>query len=295
MSRSLLIYSAYRIMGAVLPFIPGRTGYWLAERAGVLAYRLQPSAGAALRENLSHVLGTEADAAATESAAVGVFRNMAKNYFDLFHKHRLSTEEAMAKVDIRGLDHVLDAVRSGRGLVAVSAHFGPFDAMWQIGPRLNLLVTTPAEHLEPERLHRYICKLRANEWVRLVPVDGPLLEVFRALARGEIVALAGDRDITGSGIEVEFFDAPARLPDGPVQLALRTGANILTCFAVRQPDNSAILQIEPALELDKTGDFTADVQTNLRKLAARMEAWIRRYPDQWLVLYPVWGDGQHGS
>jgi lauroyl/myristoyl acyltransferase len=294
MSQSLFIYGFYRALGAVLPFVPSRIGYWLAERAGTLAYRLRPSKGAALRENLSHVLGTRANAPTTESAAMAVFRNMAKNYFDLFHKHRLSTEDAMATVEIHGLDHALAALESGRGLIVVSAHFGPFDAMWQIGRRLNLRVTTPAEHLKPERLYRYICTLRCNEWIRLVPVDGPLLEVFRALDRGEIVALAGDRDITGSGIGVDFFDAPAQLPDGPVQLALRTGANILTCFAVRQPDNGAILQIEPPLDLDRTGDFTVDVQRNLRKLAARMETWIRRYPDQWLVLYPVWGDGQHG-
>jgi lauroyl/myristoyl acyltransferase len=28
---------------------------------------------------------------------------------------------------------------------------------------------------------------------------------------------------------------------------------------------------------------------------ARMEDWIRRYPEQWLMLHPVWRDSQHGS
>ncbi|HJX39411.1 MAG TPA: lysophospholipid acyltransferase family protein [Anaerolineae bacterium] len=295
MSQASLIYYSYRVLGAVAPVVPRRLGYWLAERSATLAYRLRRSSGAALRENLSHVLGAEVDDAAVESAALGVFRNLAKNYFDLFHKHRLSTEDATATINVCGLHHLQEGLRDGRGLVVVSAHFGPFDALWQIGRRLNLPLTAPAEHLEPERLYQYICTLRDREWVRLLPVDGPLLQVFRALNRGEIVAVAGDRLVTGNGIEVEFFDAPARMPDGPVQLALRTGANILTCFAVRQRDNNVVLHIEPPLQLERTGDFTLDVKVNVRKVVARLEEWIGRYPDQWLVLEPIWGDGRHGT
>lgn len=293
--QDLLTYYSYRTLGALAPLIPRSLGYWLAEQSAIVAYRLGRPSAAGLRENLSHVLGTAADDHAVESAAVGVYRNLAKNYFDLFHKHRLSAEEAMATADLRGVHHLEEGLRDGRGLVVVSAHFGPFDALWQIGRRLNLPLTAPAEHLEPERLYDYICSLRDREWIRLLPVDRPLMQVFRALNRGEIVALAVDRDITGSGIEVEFFDAPARLPDGHVQLALRTGANILTCFAVRQQDNNAVLHIEPPLQLERTGDFTRDVQVNVRKVVLRLEDWIGRYPDQWLVLRPIWGDGRHGT
>jgi lauroyl/myristoyl acyltransferase len=293
--RDRLAYYSYRALGALAPLIPRSLGYWLAERSATAAYRLRRPSPAALRENLSHVLGTAADDPAVESAAVRVYRNLAKNYFDLFHKHRLSTEDATATTDVRGLHHLEEGLRDGHGLVVVSAHFGPFDALWQIGRRLNLPLTAPAEHLKPEILYDYICSLRDREWIRLLPVDRPLMQVFRALNRGEIVALAADRDITGSGVEVEFFGAPARLPDGHVRLALRTGANILTCFALRQQDNSAVLHIEPQLQLERTGDFTRDVEVNVRNVVARLEDWIGRYPDQWLVLYRVWGDGRHGS
>jgi len=94
---------------------------------------------------------------------------------------------------------------------------------------------------------------------------------------------------------VDFFGAPARLPDGAVQLALRTGANLLTCFAIRRPDNSAVLEVEPPLPLERSGDFEQDVLVNVRMVAARMEDWIGRYPGQWLVLYPIWEDGRHGE
>jgi lauroyl/myristoyl acyltransferase len=294
MTHSLLSYCMFRLMGAAAPILPRRLGYWLADRAGTVAYHLGRPSPAALRGNLYHVLRTDGDDPRVERAALDVFRNLAKNYYDLFHKHALSMEEATASIEVRGLHHIEEGLRDGRGLIVVSAHFGPFDAVWMIGRRLNLNITAPAEHIKPERLYRYVCELRDKEWITLLPVDRPLMGLIRALRRGELVAIGGDRDMTGSGIVLDFFGAPARLPDGAVQLALRTDANLVTCFAVRQPDNSAVLEVEPALALERTGDFEQDVLVNVRKVAARMEDWIGRYPGQWLVLYPIWEDGSHG-
>jgi KDO2-lipid IV(A) lauroyltransferase len=295
MSHSLLSYCAFRLMGGLAPLLPPRLGYWLAEQAGSVAYHLGLPSPTALRGNLYHVLGTDGDDNNVEHVALDVFRNLAKNYYDLFHKHALSIEEATSSIEVRGLHHIEEGLRNGRGLIVASAHFGPFDAVWLIGRRLDLNITAPAEHIKPERLYRYVCKLRDKEWITLLPVDRPLMGLVRALRRGELVAIGADRDITGSGIVVDFFGAPATLPDGAVQLALRTGASLLTCFAVRQPDNTAVLEVEPALHLESTGDFERDVLVNVRKVAARMEDWIGRYPGQWLVLYPIWEDGRYGE
>jgi len=295
MSQSSVKYYPYRALGALAPHVPPGLGYRLAAQVGVLAYYLNPRGAAALRSNLYHVLGDKADDNHIKSTALEVFRNLTKNYYDLFHKHTMSEEEATSTITVRNLHYLEEGLRDGTGMIMVTAHFGPFDALWQIGRSLDLTLTAPAEHLEPESLFQYICKLRDKEWIRFLPVDRPLMGLFRALRGGETVALAADRDITGSGILVDFFGAPARLPDGHVQLALRTGANLLTCFALRQPDNSALLQIEPMLQLERTGDFARDVLVNVPKVVARMEDWIRRHPEQWLVLYPIWEDGQDGA
>jgi len=292
MSQSFLGYYLYRVLGSVAPLLPPRLGYWLVSRLGVLAFCFNPRGAKTLKENLSHVLGEEANEPTIKSIAREVFRNLSKNYFDLFHRHALGDDEASASVTIEGLHHIETVLAEGKGLILTTGHFGPFDALVHIAPSLSLRMTAPAEHLKPEKLYQYLCKLRARDWITFLPVDGPLLGLFRALRRGEIVAVAADRDITASGILVDFFGAPARLPDGHVQLALRTGAKIVTCFGLRQADNSSLLHIEPPLELDETGDFERDVRVNVRKVVARMEEWIGRYPEQWLMLHPIWRDAK---
>jgi lauroyl/myristoyl acyltransferase len=295
MSQSPVKYYPYRVLGALVPHIPPGLGYKLAAQVGTLAYYLNPRGAAALRSNLCHVLGGQADDRRIKPTALAVFRNLTKNYYDLFHKHTMSEEEATSTITVRNLQYLEEGLRDGRGAIVATAHFGPFDAMWQIGRSLGLTITAPAEHLEPESLFQYVCRLRDKEWIKLLPVDQPLLGLFRALRAGKTVALAVDRDLTGSGVLVDFFGTPTRLPSGHVQLALRTGANLLTCFALRQPDNSALLQLEPILQLERTGDFARDVLVNVTRVAARMESWIRRNPEQWLVLYPIWEDGRDAA
>jgi lauroyl/myristoyl acyltransferase len=295
MNQSLLSYYLYRVLGSAAPLVPARLGYWLASRIGSLAFHINLRGRTTLRENLSHVLGEQADEATIKATGREVFRNIAKNYYDLFRSHALSDETIRTSVTVVGLHHGQKILADGKGLIIASAHFGPFDALIHLAPSLNVRITGPAERLNPERLYQYMCELRARDWITLLPVDGPLLGLFRALRRGEAVGLVADRDITESGVVVDFFDAPARLPDGHVQLALRTGSKLITCFCFRQPDDRVVLYVEPPVQLEQTGDFEQDVRVNVRKVVARLEEWIGRHPEQWLMLHPVWRDARNGG
>jgi lauroyl/myristoyl acyltransferase len=130
--------------------------------------------------------------------------------------------------------------------------------------------------------------LRTSHGTRLFPSDGPLSELFRALKRGEIIGLPCDRDLGDNAREVDFFGSPARLPAGPVRVALRTGAALIPAFGLRLPDNSFLAQIEPPIELPQTGDREADVKAGMEMVVEVLERHISQHPGQWLVASPVW-------
>lgn len=44
----------------------------------------------------------------------------------------------------------------------------------------------------------------------------------------------------------------------------------------------------PHLELELTGDRSADVLHNARRVLAVFEGWITETPEQWLMYHPVW-------
>jgi KDO2-lipid IV(A) lauroyltransferase len=87
---------------------------------------------------------------------------------------------------------------------------------------------------------------------------------------------------------IDFFGSPARLPDGPVRVALRTGVPIVPAFASRLPDDTFAIHIEPPLDLPETGDHETDVRLAMQEVVKVLERHIARQPEQWLVVSPVW-------
>ena len=115
-------------------------------------------------------------------------------------------------------------------------------------------------------------------------------ELLAALRRNEVVGLIVDRNLTESAVTVPFFGAPARLPGGPALLAIRSGAPILAGIAVRRPDGRFEGVIEPPIDVARSGNARRDVEAITGAIAARLEYYIRRHPEQWTVFQPVWGD-----
>lgn len=287
--QTRLGYHFYRLLGLVVPLIPPGLGYSVATRLGDFFYHLDRGARTNICDNVTHILeGCHKATDDRETIVRGVFRSMAKNYYDLFRVPTLSLAEIDRLVKVEGREHVEQALSKGKGLILVSAHFGNTDIVAQVVLLWETPVVGPAEHLKPEALFQYICGLRADKGFRLIPIDGPLRELFRALQRNEIVVLAADRDITESGIVVDFFGASARLPDGYAQLSLRTGAPIITGFSQRLPDNTFVAHLEPPLELEVTGDRDRDVRAGVEKVVAIMERYIREHPEQWVMSVPLW-------
>ncbi|MGC8786133.1 MAG: lysophospholipid acyltransferase family protein [Anaerolineae bacterium] len=289
----MLSYYIYRLFGAVMPLVPPRLGYAFFTRLGDLAFAMSKASRENVLDNLRHVLGPEADKTHLEQVARQIFRNQAKNYYDLFRVASLSAAQIERLVTIHGLQHIDEALAAGKGLIVVSAHFGNLDVAIQAFALRGYPITAIAEHLQPEKLYRYVVSLRASKGIKLIPVDSFLRPIFKALRNNEIVGLAADRNLTETGTVVEFFGAPALLPDGHVRLALRTGAKLAMAFSLRKPDNTFEVFVEPPLPLANTGDPNQDTRLGMEKLIAALEKWIGQHPEQWVMFQPVWKLPEH--
>jgi KDO2-lipid IV(A) lauroyltransferase len=290
----MTIYYLYRSLGIICPLLPARFGYWLFERIGDIGFWLTARPTSTYIENLRHVLGEQATQSQLNTAARRGHQNLLKNYFDLFRAHGLTKEKIHEQLaGVEGLDHVEKAIKRGKGVVAGSGHFGAWDMVIHLTVQfLDVRVIVPQEHFKPEKLFRYIQALRKSQGMDVVPMENAPREITKALRAGSVVGLAYDRDITESGQIIDFFGAPARLPDGAVQLAFKYDCAVIVGFAVREPDNRVRVIIEPPLKFERTGDYAKDLCAGVRKIAAVMERYFRKYPDQWLMFQKVWVDGK---
>lgn len=286
--RDNLAYGVYRLLGATIGRLPPRFGYRIACWMGWLVYQLMGATRRYVTDNVRHVLGPGAGEARVQAVARQTCVSLAKGHYELFRLSRLSLEQVAQLTRLEGREHMEQALAQGKGVVVVTAHLGNLDIAGQIPLVYGVPMTIVAGRTRPERLFAYISKKRARLGLQLIPSDESMLGLFRALKRGELIALACDRDFIGNGRVVEFFGSPTRLPDGPVRIALRTGAAVLPAFVTRLPGDRFVVNIEPTVLIPRTGDPEADVANGMRMILAILERRIGEHPEQWLVASPVW-------
>jgi KDO2-lipid IV(A) lauroyltransferase len=285
-----LTYLLYRLAGTIVPKIPSTWGYRLCHWLGGILYQFNSQHRANIRLNLRRIMGPQANQSEINRRARATFDTILYNYFDLFRLPSLDRRTVERLVTVTGWEHVEAALSKGRGLVMVSAHLGNIETVLYAMLLRGLSITIPVEHLEPPELFDYICTLRTSQGLKLVPIDGPLLDLIRTLRKGGVAGLAGDRDITDSGRIMNFFGYPAHLPDGHVRLALKTGASLMAGFSYRNPDHTYQAYFLPAFDPSTAATEEERLVAGMNFVIAAMEKAISQNPEQWTVTVPIWAD-----
>lgn len=173
-------------------------------------------------------------------------------------------------------------------VIYLTAHLGN----WEMGGVAASLLGMPLTVLvdaHPSRLvTRFFDARREEKGMTVVPVTA-FQKVFRAIRRRRLVAIVGDRPVTGQGMLADFFGRQALVPDGHALLARRFGASIVPGFLVMTPEGRYELIVEDVVEPRVTENEEADVRDCVERCLRVFERYIRRYPEQWYVFRPVWG------
>jgi KDO2-lipid IV(A) lauroyltransferase len=106
------------------------------------------------------------------------------------------------------------------------------------------------------------------------------------LRAGRGVCLVADRDLSRSGIEVQFFGEPTRMPGGPAWLAATTGAALLPVGLWFTEDGWG-QRIHPPVELPP-GTVREKVVAGTQLVADAFEHDIAEHPADWHMLQRLW-------
>jgi phosphatidylinositol dimannoside acyltransferase len=283
-------YRAFRTMQWLVARLPRRLGYALAVLVARFAYVFARKARAALERNLLIAL-PDLTPRELRRLAWRNFRNHSKAYADLMRLPVARVEDLRAMLRVRGVEHLEAARARGRGVLVISAHMGSWEVAAAIWSATVAPVSLFAEELEPRELYEWYRCTRARLGISVLPLTRTgLRQVLHALDGEEMVVTAIDRDILGTGVEVDFFGRPARIPDGPAAIALRKGTPLLPVAVFRLPDDTFQAVGYPPIFAEPSGDRAADIRRVTRELVGRLEQLIREHPDQWHMPHPIWDE-----
>lgn len=220
----------------------------------------------------------------------GVFRHLGWQLVEFCRMTRYSRENTRQWIRTEGLQHYLAARERGKGVLVLTAHLGA----WELSSFYHSLMGYPMglviRRLDNRHLDEFVNGIRCAHGNRVLHKDDFARGLLKSMQSGDTVGILMDTNMTPpQGVFVDFFSLKACTGSGLARVALRSGAAVLPGFMLWEPaERRYVLHFGAELEFARTGDAEADVLAATQQCNNVLEAWIRRYPDQWLWIHRRW-------
>jgi phosphatidylinositol dimannoside acyltransferase len=290
--RDRLTGAGYSLGWSVVCRLPESWARWAFRAGADIAWRRQGRHVQVLEANLRRVLGPDATGAQLRALSRESMRSYARYWQEVFRLPVTPLERLVGETSASGeVRAALDCLAAGRGVIFALGHMGNWDqaGAWIISQGAGSL-TTVMERLKPESLYDKFVEFREALGMEVLPASGGAVSRFGILAErlraGKLVCLVTDRDVTGSGIEVDFFGEKARMMGGSAALAERTGAALFPAILWYEDDRWGI-RVDKEIPAPAEGTRKQKVAVMTQELARCFETGIREHPADWHMLQRV--------
>lgn len=274
----MLQFLVHKIGIFVIRILPISWSKKIGEILFGLGYWLSPGKSKNARDNLTVVTGSSVTSAARE--IFGHFGRYWVEFFLPLHKKEILRENSM----VEGLHHVMTPCRQGRGVIILAAHLGNWELAAYMTAKLGLELSAVFFTHPNRRIDQVFMEQRRVEGLTVIPWrQDATRRCLEALKQGRILAIAGDIDFQGTGLEVELFGKKTKISRGPVVLARRTGSLIVPGGYVWDNHGKGTLFFDEGIDPRKYTE-----EELIQKVALALEKMIGRYPTQWFCFERIW-------
>jgi len=273
-------YLLYSALWRIVRLLPERSAYSLFSVIANRAYRKNGRRLQRLRSNYEKVFPDKSEKEIEDLVKSGV-QNAMRYWCDTFRISDWDEGRVAGAVVTENNELFLSSVRSGDGVIVALPHAGNWDHAGLYYCSQGITVHTVAEHLKPERLFRKFLAHRERMGIKVLDLEAKVTgELTSRLNDGELVALVADRDLSKSGVDVDFFGSNARMPAGPALLAYRTKAHLITAY-VSYTSLGIKIKFSGPFKVDRQNSESQEVQRLTQSLANQFAKDIRNEPASW--------------
>ncbi len=285
---------AYWVAGFLCRSVPLHFAYWVSLRISDCYFFFERRGRSAVMANLRQVMAYR-DCHPTERelrlTARTTFQFFGKYLVDFFRFQRLNEEDIKRLVTIENPEYIEAAWKSGKGVIAVTAHLGNWEIGGAVLAGMGYPINVVARKQPSAKLNDFFQKHRRKRGMVVVPLGASVKRLIGALRRNEFIALLADRDYSDHHGVTNLCGAPACMPRGAAWLAEKTGAVILPGFVFRKEDDTFLMKLYPPI-FPEPGLSQDDIQGRIN---VALEDAIGAYPHQWFMFQPVWGGQSYGE
>jgi KDO2-lipid IV(A) lauroyltransferase len=285
-----LVDGAYALGWSTVKKLPEPVAVRLGRTVADIAWKRRGKGVQRLESNYARVLPDATPERLAELSRAGM-RSYLRYWMESFRLPAWSEERVRTGFDVKDVHHLTDGLASDKGVILALPHMGNWDlaGAW-VTTKLQTPFTTVAERLKPESLYDRFVAYREGLGMEVLPHSGGT--AFGTLARrlrdGGLICLVAERDLSASGVEVEFFGETTRMPAGPALLAQQTGAVLLP--VTLWYDDSPVMQgrVHSPVEVPETGNRAEKTSVMTQALADAFATGIAEHPEDWHMLQRLW-------
>jgi lauroyl/myristoyl acyltransferase len=287
--KDFFVARAYFFGWSIVRRISEKSAKALFSNLGTWMYGRNGKSVDRLRSNLSRVFPKLAPKDLEVLVRRGVLSYM-RYWMETFRSPDWDRERILSTVTVSNEHLLLDPIKNHTGVVVSLPHAGNWDHAGSYFCIRGAQLVTVAEVLKPRALFEKFLAYRQAIGMEVLPLDSRAFPTLMQRARdGKLIALVADRDLSSSGIDVQFFGGVARMPAGPAIVAIRTGIPLVTAF-VSYTDTGIHVDLKEIAIPDGV-DEAARVKATVQLCADNFAEGIKAFPHDWHMMQRIWVDG----
>lgn len=196
--------------------------------------------------------------------------------------------------DFEGEDYLHKMAKEDGGLI-IGAHLGNWEIAGQLLDRINTpvhIVMLDAEHVKIKTLLDNVMTEKRMDIITIKDDMSHLFQIKDALRKNEIVAIHGDRFLSGSKtMTCSFLGHKAKFPTGPFYIAMKYKKPVTFVSAIKETNKHYhLFATKPIIynNSNKIAERDKMLKQMLDDYIKQIEETLRKHPEQWFNYYYFW-------
>lgn len=233
----------------------------------------------------------EKGAAEIGRIARGVYRNVAETFVEVLRFPLIkSTADIDALVDIDVAPFMKGTDGGRKGAIMVSAHFGNWELMAMAFGMKATPGTVIVKELSNAALDKEMNRFRTMNGNSVIYSGQVAREGLRILTNNGVLAILADQSDPGGSAFGEFLGRRATMFQGAAFFALRAKVPLFVIMCRHGEAGRYKIEIQE-METSDLKFCREDIETLTRRYTDVLEAYIRKWPEEWFWLHNRWKNG----
>ena len=286
------MYLFYLFAWKFIGILPEKIAYALASFVADFVFKKNSKGVKRLRSNYKRVKPEISDKDLNHLTKLGM-RSYLRYWFDTFRLNKWSKNRIIETTYVIRENLLRDPIALKKGCIVALPHAGNWDHAAAYFCSTGITLTAVVEKLKPEAIFRKFLDYRSSIGIEPISHKEKTIPILlERLRSGKLVALVADRDMSRSGVEVDFLGGVAKMPSGPAILAIESGAPLLTAY-IRYLDKGIEITFDETIKLPVSGTKEEQIKIVTQSIANNFAKRIKDSPVDWHMLQRIWIDEEN--